>query len=108
MAIEIFFSGDVLQKQPRYQRSERRRREKGRFLNTPDWAFRVLDNLDGLRYYMFHEHMIAFVRIMGYRSTVGRLTLNQLIEVRILVPQPHGTAREAVSKDLAKNSGSCF
>src|SRR5438876_754333 len=30
--------------------------------------------------------------IMGYRSTVGQLILDQSIEVRILVPQPHETA----------------
>lgn len=56
-------------------------------------AFRALDNAPNLRYYKSHERQTACgSHLMGCRSTVGRLTLDQLIGVRIPAPQPHRTA----------------
>lgn len=45
---------------------------------------------------------------MGYRSTVGRLTLDQLIGVRIPVPQPSKLAWEALQEVLVKSKSRLF
>src|SRR5450755_3930859 len=51
-------------------------------------ALRALDNARDLRYYKSHERQTACSsHLMGCRSTVGRLTLDQLIGVRIPAPQ---------------------
>ena len=46
---------------------------------------------------------IRFKKMMGYRSTVGRLTLDQLIGVRIPVPQPHETSWEDIWSTLLED-----
>ncbi len=68
----------------------------------------MLDNLNDLRYYMSRERNIAFVEMMGYRSTVGQLILDQSIEVRILVPQPHEMAYRASSKGINEHLNQLF
>jgi hypothetical protein len=44
----------------------------------------VIDNVRGKRYNVG--------RSMGYRLMVGRLTLDQVVGVRIPVPQPHAAS----------------
>ncbi len=72
-------------------------------------AFRALDNAYDIRYYKSHERRTTYSsHLMGCRSTVGRLTLDQLIGVRIPAPQPLTTACEARREIVWKSKRQLF
>jgi hypothetical protein len=62
-----------------------------------------MNHVDGLNY-----GVRPVTSILGYRSTVGRLTLDQLIGVRIPAPQPYEMVYKASSSTLLHLKECCF